>query len=185
MSRATTPKNPWVGRTYIPDNARMETPPAWFLQALHDYDAELVLFPSRAKPFAYVIARRCRLGRRGLTGNAIAQTITQPDTKMVMAHGCVPVCLMFKHGPVWKVEGILASLRARDIWRHGGADQVADDLEAAEAKEVADRREAKREELWHLSGEAYRSYQARTGQSTLKTVGRASSSTPTGGVTAP
>ena len=164
-SRASQPANPWIGRTYIPDNLRMETPPAWFLQAIHDYDAELVLFPSRYKPYAYVIARRSRLGRQGLTQNAIVETITQPDTIMVMQHGCVPICLMYKHGPQWKVEGVLASLRARDLWRQGGADKVADALEQEEDRTVEDRRQAKREELWHLSGDAWRSYQARTGQS--------------------
>ena len=76
--------NRWLGITYINDNVRMEVPPEWFLGRLHDYDAELVVLPSRYKPYAYVIARRSRLGRRGLTGNAIADTITQPDTLMCM-----------------------------------------------------------------------------------------------------
>ena len=87
--------NRYLGVTYIADNPRMETPPEWFLQRLFDYDSQLVLLPSRYKPYAYVIARRSRLGRRGLTGNAIADTITQPDTLMCMHYGCVPVCLMF------------------------------------------------------------------------------------------
>src|SRR5438552_10001185 len=126
MSRASQQPNPWVGKTYIPDNVRMETPPAWFLQQLHDYDAELVVFPSRYRPYAYVIARRCRLGRRGLTENAIAATITQPDTIMVMQHGCIPVCYMYKHGPVWNADTILRSLKARDLWAVGGGDKAAD-----------------------------------------------------------
>ena len=156
--------NRWLGITYINDNARMEGPPEWFLGRLHDYDAELVVLPSRYKPYAYVIARRSRLGRRGLTGNAIADTITQPDTLMCMHYGCVPVCLMFKHGPQWAVDGVLAKLRARDLWAAGGADKAADQLEADEAKEESDRREVKRDELRGLSREAYRSYKMRTGQ---------------------
>ena len=114
--------NRYLGVTYIADNPRMETPPEWFLQRLFDYDSQLVLLPSRYKPYAYVIARRSRLGRRGLTGNAIADTITQPDTLMCMLYGCVPVCLMFKHGPQWAVDGVLAKLKARDLWAAGGAD---------------------------------------------------------------
>ena len=156
--------NRWLGITYINDNARMEVPPEWFLGRLHDYDAELVVLPSRYKPYAYVIARRSRLGRRGLTGNAIADTITQPDTLMCMHYGCVPVCLMFKHGPQWAVDGVLATLTARDLWAAGGADKAADQLEADEAKEESDRREAKKDELRGLSREAYRSYKMRTGQ---------------------
>ena len=104
-------------------------------------------------------------------GNAIVDTITQPDTCMVMQYGCVPVCLMFKHGPVWSADAVLAKLKARDLWAHGGADKVADMIEADEATEEAQRAAAKREELWHLSGDAWRSYKARTGQSVINTGG--------------
>jgi hypothetical protein len=142
----------------------MDVPPAWFLARLHDYDAELVVLPSRYKPYAYVIARRSRLGRRGLTGNAMADTITQPDTLMCMQYGCVPVCLMFKHGPQWAVEGVLQKLKARDLWAAGGADKAADLLEAQEAQEKAQRDAEKRDELRGLSREAYRSYQMRVGK---------------------
>lgn len=155
--------NRYLGVTYIADNPRMETPPEWFLQRLFDYDSQLVLLPSRYKPYAYVIARRSRLGRRGLTGNAIADTITQPDTLMCMRYGCVPVCLMFKHGPQWAVDGVLAKLRARDLWAAGGADKAADQLEADEAEEKRKRDADKRDELLGLGREAYRSYKMRTG----------------------
>lgn len=156
--------NRWVGITFIPDNPRMDVPPEWFLGRLHDYDAELVVLPSRYKPYAYVIARRSRLGRRGLTGNAIADTITQPDTLMCMQYGCVPVCLMFKHGPQWSVDGVLKSLKARDLWAVGGADKAADLLEADEAAAKKKQDDEKRDELRGLSREAYRSYKMRTGQ---------------------
>jgi hypothetical protein len=156
--------NRWLGITYVADNPRMETPPEWFLGRLHDYDAELVVLPSRYKPYAYVIARRSRLGRRGLTGNAIADTITQPDTLMCMRYGCVPVCLMFKHGPQWSVDGVLAKLRARDLWAAGGAEKAADQLEADEAAAKAKQDADKRDELMGLGREAYRSYKMRTGQ---------------------
>lgn len=178
-----------VRRNYVSDNPRMEAPPNWFLQRLYDYDAELVLFPSRYKPYAYVIARRSRLGRQGLTGNAIAATITQPDTRMCMQYGCVPVCLMFKHGPQWNVDTVLRKLQARDLWAAGGADKAADQLEADEALEVKQRDAAKREELMALGRDAYRSYKMRTGQRVVSAghsrPGAAksnspSSSTPTG-----
>lgn len=150
-------------RVFIADNARMPSPPAWFLQRLYDYDAELVLLPSRYKPATYVIARKSRLGRRGLTGNAVADTITQPDTVMCMKYGCVPVCLMFQHGSQWNADTVLNKLKARDLWAHGGGDKAADILEAEEAKEKATRDAAKRDELMGLSREAYRSYKMRTG----------------------
>ena len=148
-------------QVYIADNTRMETPPGWFLQALHDYDADLVVLPSRMRPFAYVIARRLRNKRWDM---AAVDSTTQPDTKMCMLHGLIPVCLMFKHGPTWSAEIILAKLRARDLWAHGGPDKVANLLEEQEAAEKAKIQADIRADMWDRSGDAWRSYQARTGQ---------------------
>jgi hypothetical protein len=163
QSRASQPANPYLGVTFIADNPRMEVPPTWFLARLHDYDGELVMLPSRARPFAYVLARRARLSG-GMTARAIEKTITQPDTKMCFQYHLVPVCLIFKHGPVWNVDGILQTLKARDTWTQGGGDALADRLEAEEAKAVSDRREAKKDELRAQSRDAWKSYQYRTGQ---------------------
>ena len=161
MSRATQAINPWVGRTYLPDNVRMEIPPAWFLQQIHDYDTELVIIPSRARPYAYVIARRLRNKR---WSRVQIDTATQPDTKMCMHYNLVPVCYMFKHGPQWKSESVLRSLRARDLWAVGGGDKAADICEEDEAAEKAKTLTGIRNNFWHLSGEGWRSYQYRTGQ---------------------
>ena len=167
MSRRAQP-NPYVGITYIPDNLRMEVPPAYFLQRLHDYDAMLVVLPSRKTPFAYVIARRKQYSK-GLTDAAIESTIVQPDTKMCMLYDLVPVCLMFKTGSSWNADPILEKLKARDLWAHGGADKVADMLEEQEEAERQKLRAEIRDDIWNRSGDAWRSYQHRTGQSTVKT----------------
>jgi len=151
-------------RVFIADNQRMPSPPAWFLQRLYDYDSQLVIMPSRYKPATYVLARKCRLGRQGLTGNVIVESITQPDTKMCMQYGCMPVCLLIQYGPQWNADTVLNKLKARDLWAAGGADKAADMLEAQEAKEIEDRRAAKREELMALGRDAYKSYKMRTGQ---------------------
>lgn len=181
-------KNPWVGITYIPDNPRMETPPAWFLQQIHDFDADLVLLPSRMIPFAYVVARRRRLSA-GLTDKAIEDTIQVSDTKMCLLHGLVPVCLMYKTGPTWNADPILRSLRARDLWAQGGADAVCDRLEAEEAAAKEKLRKDTRQHLYEISGDAYRSYKARTGQrllagGTAAQAGRRESNSPSSGSTA-
>lgn len=163
----TAAPNPWVGINFIPDNPRMEVPPAYVLQRLYDFDAMLVVLPSRHVPFAYVIARR-RQYSKGLTCKALEDTIVQPDTKMCLLHDLVPVCLMYKTGPSWDIDPVIRSLRARDMWAHGGPDKVADLLEAQEEAERVKTRQAIRAELWERSGEGWRSYQARTGQSTIK-----------------
>lgn len=165
----------------------MEIPPTWFLARLHDYDPDLVLLPSRARPFAYVLARRARLSG-GMTEKAIEKTITQPDTKMCFQYGLVPVCLLFKHGPAWNSDTILNTLKSRDTWAQGGGDKLADTLEAEEAKEKSDRDLALKDRFRALSREAWKSLQYRTGQRTTvpgpsqsgAATKRSSSSTATG-----
>ena len=145
----------------------MEIPPTYFLQRIWDQDTMLVILPSRKVPFAYVIARR-KQWSKGLTKNAIQETVYQPDTKMCLLYGLVPVCLMHKQGVGWNPDPVIRSLQARDLWTHGGPDKVADLLEEQEEAEKANTRQLIRDDLWNRSGDAWRSYQARTGQSTIK-----------------
>jgi hypothetical protein len=152
---------------YISDIPTAEVPPAFFLQRIYDYDAMLVLMPSKKVPGAYVIARK-RQFAAGISDKAIEGTIEQPDTKMCLTHGVVPVCLMYKTGPTWDVDAIIRTLMARDTWAVGGGDKAADLLE--EQEEAAKAKTAKEihDDLYNRSGDAWRSYQARTGQSTIR-----------------
>jgi hypothetical protein len=151
-------------RNYIADNSKMPVPPAYFLQRIYDFDAMLVLLPSRVRAGAYVIARKKQFGP-GLTEKAIDEVYPNPDTKMCVLNGCVPVCMMFATGLTWDPEVIIRTLAARDIWAHGGPDKVADMLEEQESADAAATREAIRADLYNRSGDAWRSYQSRTGQS--------------------
>ncbi len=155
-------------RNWNADGREIDAPPAYFLQRLYDFDAELVLMPSRERPGAYVLGRRKQWGP-GLTEQAIDGVYTKPDTKMAILNGTVPVCMVFK--PVsgnWTPDGLIATLAARDIWAHGGAEKVADMLEAQEDAEKKATQAAIRDDLYNRSGDAWRSYQARTGQSSIK-----------------
>lgn len=143
----------------------MEQPPPYFLQRLFDFDNMLVIVPSRNVPFAYVIARRKQFSK-GLSDKALEGTIQQPDTKMCLAYGLVPVCLMYKTGPSWEIDGLLQSLAARDMWAHGGPDKVADMLETQEEAAKAKIRAETRADIYNRSLDGWRSYQARTGQTT-------------------
>lgn len=151
---------------YFEGDAAVPTPPDYFLQRIYDYDALLVLFPSQVRPGAYVIARR-RENSPGLTSAALA-AVANPDTRQCMAMGWVPVCVMFQVGVSWNPDQIIARLKARDIRAQGGADKVADRLEAEEAAEEAARKKALRDELWNRSGDGWRTYQARTGASSIQ-----------------
>jgi hypothetical protein len=152
---------------YIPDNTRMEVPPPYFLQRVFDFDSMLVVLPSRLVPTAYVIARRRQFGA-GLTDKALIDSIDQPDTKMCLLHGLVPVCLMYKTGASWDADPLLRTLAARDLWAHGGADKVADMLEEQEAADKAKTQKAIRDDIYNRSGDGWRTYQARTGASSTQ-----------------
>ena len=159
---ATEP-NPFVGLNYLPLNPKMAEPPAYVLQRLYDFDNMLVLFPSFAMPFYYVLARRRQL-TAGLTDKALDASITHPDTRACMAHGLVPVTMVFKHGPNWNIDPVIEKLKRRDIWAHGGAAKAADTLDAADERAEKKRKADVRDDMWNRAGDAWRSYQARTGQ---------------------
>ncbi len=162
-------QNPWVGKSgaYVADNPRMPVPPAHFLAPIHDYDAMLVILPSRQQPHTYVIARRRQL-TAGLKFLKVDDK-TPADTVMCLENDCIPVCRMFQHGTSWNPEPILAKLRARDMWAHGGPDKVADLLETQEATADAQNKAAIKSDLYERSGDGWRTYQTRTGQRVLGT----------------
>ena len=157
--------NPFVGRNYLNLNARMAVPPTYWLQRLYDFDDMLVVFPSFKVPFAYVLARRRQL-TAGLTDvvTQVAAELVNPDTVACLNHGLVPVSLIYRTGEAWHIDNILQSLRARDIWAHGGADKFADKLDEADNARERQTHAAVRDDMYNRAGDAWRSYQARTGQ---------------------
>ena len=152
---------------WIADNSHAEAPPAYFLQRVSDFDSMLVILPSRKVPGAYVIARR-RQWSKGLSTAALLATIDQPDTKMCLLNDVVPVTLMYHTGPSWDPEPLIASLDARDMWKHGGPDKVADMLDAQDETAKKKIQAETRDDIYNRSGDAWRSYQARTGASSIK-----------------
>lgn len=158
--------NSFIGRNYFEGDGQMPVPPEFFLQRVYDYDALLVLFTSVVRPGTYVVARR-REQTAGLTSAALA-AVANPDTRVCMQMGWIPVCAMFHLGHSWNPDPLIARLKARDIRANGGADKCADLLEAQEDAEKAAQRAATRADLWDRSGEGWRTYQARTGASSIK-----------------
>ena len=158
-------RNRFVGVNYIPDNPKMAEPPEFVLQRLYDFDNMLVLMPSRLVPYAYVLGRRRQLSA-GLSDKAVEDTIDQADTRMCLAYGVVPVSLIYKTGPNWTIDRVIESLRRRDLWAAGGAEKAADMLDEQDAAREKRIKQENRDNMWNRSGDAWRSYQARTGQRT-------------------
>jgi hypothetical protein len=157
--------NVWVGVNYLDLNTKMATPPSHWLARLYDFDNMLVVFPSFAVPFAYVLARRRQL-TAGLTDKALDDTIQHPDTKRCLQFGLVPVSLIYKTGDTWQIDKILQSLKSRDTWVDGDqtGTKYADMVDAVDAKHEAQTKKNIRDDMYARSGDAWRSYQARTGQ---------------------
>lgn len=101
----------------------------------------------------------------------IALSAPEADTQMLASYGLVPVTTVVRtYGATWEIESILAQLRSRDIWAQGGAEKVVDALEASEESERQRIIQNGRADMDHRSRDAYRSYQARTGQRTRPTL---------------
>jgi hypothetical protein len=156
--------NRFIGVNYINDMPHMAVPPEHWLERLFDYDAELVVFPSRHIPFAYVLARRRRL-RAPALDKVLENTITQPDTKLCLARGLAPVTIILRHSQgSWSIDNIIRSLQARDIWRHGGGDAYANKMDEADDKEESQRKAALRDDMMQRADFAWDIYKRRTGQ---------------------
>ena len=166
-----TKPNQWIGINYLDIDSKMAIPPAYWLQRLYDFDADLVVFPSIQVPFAYVLARKARrTGGMNIHDPAFAQAL--PDTKFCIMRHLLPVTMIYRHSTAsWSIDNILNELRARDIWAAGGADAYADQADAADAQVKEKQKQAIKDDMYHRSGDGWRSYQARTGQRSKTYVG--------------
>jgi hypothetical protein len=131
-----------------------------------DQDAALVLLPSRTRR-AYLLARR---RQRSLPATQILKRHDDllhrtrgGDNDLLAGHDLVLVDYIVGklHGH-WSMA-ILEHLRRRDTWTLG-ADRYTDMLEAREQSATAQRRASMIDDFDHRAGDAWRSYQARTGQ---------------------
>lgn len=157
--------NRFIGVNYIDDNPKMAVPPEYWLQRLYDFDSELVVFPSRYMPFSYVLARRRRHGAAAMD-KALADTITQPDTRLCLERHLVPVTMITRERQTggWDIDPLIRSLKARDIWAVGGGDKMADLLDGQDTAQEDQRKADLRNDMDARAGLAYALYKRRTGQ---------------------
>lgn len=173
----------------------LEAPPDWWLQQLHNFDAQLVLLPSRWKA-EYLLARR-RQQTAGL-GDVAMLDNQHPDTNMCYQHQVLPIAPLRWRGGVamaWtqgSLTSLLDDLRRRDTWAHTEAGRNPDAAwQAVEAKEAAQEARDRldlRDKFYHMGRDAWRSMMARTGSRNKRASDgferkRQIASTPTGGRT--
>lgn len=170
------------GEIYLSDlnPFNLPAPPLWWQQGLWAFDSDLRILPSRKRPVHHLA--RVQKYSRGLTGKAI--TDDQNDTAMFVKYNVIPVTWIASTDG-WSegfLQYVVGELMARDTWAiegkpltedlirralfEGGSKygQALDDRDAAEREQI--NREV-RDDLYHATGDAWRSLQARTGERVL------------------
>lgn len=144
---------------------KLQTPPAWWLTMLSDYDAQLVVFPSKIRP-VHILARRRRFS------NAMAE-LAQMDQNIVKLSAGMDGDVLAKHnlifvrilmGDTVRRPNIFQWLRDHDITAQGGGENVARLIETEEENQRRKNRQTMIDNIDHRARDAWRSYQARTGR---------------------
>lgn len=177
MATVNASEGKFVHHCWIEDtnSYKLEVPPVWFLNGLRDYDAQLVLVPSR-KSRKYLLCRR-RKDTAGLGDVALVDN-KHPDTNMCYAYGLLPIAPLY-----WQktqtsaglftqlnLESLLDTLKRRDAWALGGGPGRKHDYVVADEVDLFDEEQEKKRDqaLWdmfyHMGRDAWRSLKARTGQ---------------------
>lgn len=163
---------------WIPDVNRygIPKPPAWFLKVLWDQDSALVLIPSRQSR-KYILARR--RDRSKVIANIVQHEIDErihkrvrySDSDMLAQYKLVVVDSIRSitgnlHQASWMASTpeMMQELRERDMWAAGGAEKYIEKIEERERTAAQKKRANLLDDLDHRAGDAWRSYQARTGQ---------------------
>jgi hypothetical protein len=149
---------------YIPDvnPFSLAGPPTWWLKKLWDFDASLVVVPSR-QGFYYRLAQR---RTPNLTTDIIKDALfAESDTKMLARYALVPVTTILSTAN-WGNPYLFEELRRRAPWRLGGADAVNHMLDEQDRKDDLDLRAKTDAHLTALGKDAWGLYNKKIGKRT-------------------
>lgn len=145
----------------------LPAPPAWWLQAMKDFDSQLVLFPSRVRQ-GYVMARRrfktlARPDLLKLDESTLRMQAGQDGATMA-THKLIFVQHLYLGGTrIWNTL-VFEDLRGRDTFEAGGGEKFVQRLEASEAEQDRRAKALLLDDLDQRARDAYRSYKARSGE---------------------
>lgn len=146
---------------WIPDTNRFNLagPPLWFQKKLFEFDASLVIIPSR-QTCIYRLAQRRKLT---LPDKMVNDSLFhESDTRMLAAYSLVPVTSVIPTIE-WSDPYIFVELTNRAPWRQGGAEKVLQDMEAQEAKQEIDKQLKVDDHLKSLGKDAWGLYNKKIG----------------------
>lgn len=163
MATTWTPTNLWKGQS----NFSPTPPPTWWLEELHKFDDQLVMFPSAKAP-TFILARKARISKGEPLHSEPADVHTgkklpqNPDTVYMHFNRLVRVCEIMP-GNLWDMR-VFARLAAVDIRRQGGAAEFANRLDAADEARAKQVQRSIDDEGDARSRAAYRGYKSRIGE---------------------
>lgn len=146
---------------YIPDTNpfHLAGPPEWWLSKLWDFDASLVVVPSRQTCIYRLAQRRNPKLSTRVVNEALWQ---ESDTQMLASYNLVPVTTILPTAN-WSNPYLFEELRRRAPWRLGGAQAVADRLDAEDLQDELVKQAETDENLGILSKDAWGLYQKKVG----------------------
>lgn len=155
----------WIGG----DNPQgLTAPPTWFLTRLHDVDHALVLIPSKTRP-RYILGRRRQFSLRMPTLVKLDESLmtvnSSSDAATLAANGLVYIPLWINSDSLnpWTTD-FFTRLREMDTWEAGGWEKFNRNIVEQEVREEATKRASLLDNLDHRARDAWKSYQARSGQ---------------------
>lgn len=150
-----------------PNPFKLAAPPQWWLQRLSDYDAELVVFPSRIR-MAFILARRRHFS------NAYAE-LDRFDKNMIRLSAGMDGDTLANYNLIYvrhligdaiRRDHIFQWLKDHDLKANGGAEAVDNRIVTVEEDAAARKRQRMLDDIDYRAKDAWRSYQARTGRRT-------------------
>lgn len=137
---------------------KLAGPPQWFLRLLWDFDASLVIVPSR-QTCVYRLAQRRKLN---LPSHIVNDALfKESDTKMLATYGLIPVTSIMATA-TWS-PFMIQELHNRAPHRQGGAEAVNRRIETQDAIEDARIAALNDSITTHYAKEGWKSYRKRIG----------------------
>jgi hypothetical protein len=138
----------------------MDYPPLWWLNEMHLFDPQLVIFPSQ-KTMTFILARRATRSK-GESPHGVKGITQNPDTLIMATHRLVRVCEILP-GVIWD-QRVFQKLAAHDIHRLGGWKQVAARLDDMDRKKQETLLRDQDTELDARSHDGYKLYKYKIGE---------------------
>ena len=148
-------------QNYIPDVNlfNLSGPPQWWLKKLWDFDASLVVVPSKQNCLYRLAQRRPPNLSVRITNDVLFK---DSDTRMLASYGLIPVTSILATAN-WSNPFLFQELANRAPHRNGGAEKVTQMLEAQEAEADAKKQAKTDEHLHYLGKDAWKLYLKKLG----------------------